>query len=101
MDSHCHDDVISFISILNNFERIFLMACSGWICKHYITKITGAYGRWKLIIFMTHLFNARKASLSSKVMFFLRIWNSMVDNQTSYITYPTQIYIFQLNEWAR
>jgi hypothetical protein len=24
------------------------MACSGWICRRYITKITGAYGRWKI-----------------------------------------------------
>jgi hypothetical protein len=45
-----------------------IMASSGWICARCFQFITEAYGRWKIIIFMTHLFNnARKASLASRV----------------------------------
>jgi hypothetical protein len=79
----------------------YYQTCSGWICRRYITKITGAYGRWKIIIFTTHLFNARKASLSSRVTFFKRMWNPVGVSQTSYSTHPTQNYTFQLNVWAR
>jgi hypothetical protein len=57
--------------------------------------------RWINYNILTHLFNARKASLASVIPFFSRIWNAMGVNQTSYRTYPTQIYTFQLNVWAR
>jgi hypothetical protein len=39
------------------------------------------------------------ASLASGVPFSLKIWNCMGVNKTSYATYPTQIYTFQLNVW--
>jgi hypothetical protein len=50
-----------------------LSACSGWIPRTYLIKCNEMDRRWKILIFMTHLFNARKASLSSKVRsFFLK-----------------------------
>jgi hypothetical protein len=38
---------------------------------------------------------------ASRLPFSLTIWNSVGVNQTAYPTYPTQIYTFQLNVWAR
>jgi hypothetical protein len=48
---------------------IVLWAGSGWICARCSKYITEAYGRWKIKIFLSHLFNARKDSLSSGVPF--------------------------------
>jgi hypothetical protein len=46
---------------------VALKAGSGLTSARCFKYITEAYGRWKIIIFLTHLFNARKGSLSSGV----------------------------------
>jgi hypothetical protein len=48
-------------------------ACSGWIPRTYFIKCNKVDRRWKIIIFMTHLFHARKASLASRVPSFCGI----------------------------
>jgi hypothetical protein len=43
-----------------------MRAGSGLISARCLKYITEAYGRWKVIIFLTHLFTARKGKLSSR-----------------------------------
>jgi hypothetical protein len=44
-----------------------LTAGSEWICTRCCWNRTEAHRRWKIKIFLTHLFNARKADLASGV----------------------------------
>jgi 1,2-phenylacetyl-CoA epoxidase PaaB subunit len=54
-------------SILVPIPKEGLEAGSGWISMRCFQFITVAHRPWKIIIFLTHLFNARKASLTSRV----------------------------------
>jgi hypothetical protein len=57
----------------------FLMGLYGWFqvdLRTYFTKCNEMDRPWKIIIFLTHLFNARKASLTSRVPSFYSNFNS-------------------------